>query len=282
VGKRERLRPGIAIKRKQAKSASIFVRIRKNLRWIDPFTYADLFLEHIGQEKNKLVSWPVYLLTAFVSAWLIYTILGLILGTRTPAVIVLSGSMEPTFYRGDIMVLVGANAENLKAQTVELPLALDDKNIYAYAETYCKLADREELIECKQLIPYVRKGLLPVSKFETKRICFPSIDKCIELNKEGDVVVYTSDTLGIPIIHRAVAKIYAKDGVFLLTKGDSVYNALIDQEAGLAGKAVNISKLDGKAIFMIPKLGYVKLIIMDDIPCILLHPFDFTRKCILP
>lgn len=282
MGKRERLRPGKATKRKQANALSIFKYIRKNLRWLDPFTYADLLLAHFGCEENKAVAWPVYLITAFISAWLIYAILGFILGTPTPAVIVLSGSMEPTFYRGDIMVLTGANTENLKAQAIELPFSLDDKNIYAYAKTYCLLKDRNKFIECKQLIPYAKAGLLPISKFETKQICFPSIDKCIELNKEGDVVVYNSDTLGIPIIHRAVVKIYAKDGVFLLTKGDSIYNALIDQEAGLASKAVSITELDGKVIFMIPKLGYVKLLVLDDTICIAKHPSDFTEKCVLP
>ncbi|MCD6478972.1 MAG: hypothetical protein J7L44_03745 [Candidatus Diapherotrites archaeon] len=282
MGKRERLRPGKPLKKSKQSVLSV---IGKNLHMLDPFTYADILLERIGQRENKLVAWPVYLLTAFLSAWLIYTVLGIILGTRAPAVVVVSGSMEPTFYRGDIMVLTGATPENLKAQTVELPCALTSKNIYEYAETYCAVEDINELVECKQIIPYAKKGLIPSSKFVTKRICFPSIDKCIELNKKGDVVVYTSDSpryYGKQIIHRAVVKIRANDGTFVLTKGDSIYNPLIDQEAGLASSAVPINKLEGKVFFMIPKLGYIKLIILDDIPCILLHPLDFMEKCELP
>lgn len=282
MGKRDRLRPGKSTRKMHRDALNIFKHIRENLHWLDPFTYADMLLAHFGYEENKAVAWPIYLITAFISAWLIYTVLGFILGTRTPAVIVLSGSMEPTFYRGDIMVLTGANAENIKAQAIELPFALDDKPLYAYAKTYCELKDRNEPIECKQLIPYAKSGLLPISKFETKQICFPSVDRCIELNKKGDVVVYNSDTLGIPIIHRAVVKIYAKDGLFLLTKGDSIYNALIDQEAGLASKAISVDSLEGKTIFMIPKLGYVKLLLLDDPICIFTHLPDFTEKCVLP
>ena len=127
MGKRERLRPGKPLKKSKQSVLSV---IGKNLYRLDPFTYADILLERLGQKENNLVAWPVYLLTAFLSAWLIYTVLGFILGTRAPAVIVVSGSMEPTFYRGDIMVLTGATPENLKAQTVELPYALANRNIY--------------------------------------------------------------------------------------------------------------------------------------------------------
>jgi signal peptidase I len=279
VGKRERLRPGKSLKRPKQGILSV---IGKNLYRLDPFTYADILLERIGQKENNLVVWPVYLLTAFLSAWLIYTILGLILGTRAPAVIVISGSMEPTFYRGDIMVLTGVSPENLNAQEVVLPFSVRDKNLSQYAKTYCAIEDVNELIECRQIIPYAKKGVIPPSKFVTKRICFPSVDKCIELNKEGDIVVYMSDTYKRPIIHRVVVKIRANDGTFVLTKGDSIYNPLIDQEAGLAGSAVPIEKLEGKVFFMIPKLGYIKLIIVDDIPCILSHLSNFTEVCELP
>ena len=273
------MRPGKPLKKNQH---GLIHSIKKNLSWLDPFTYADLFLEHMGQKDNSLVSWPVYIVTAFISAWLIYTILGFLLGTRTPAVIVVSGSMEPTFYRGDIMVLTGVTPSTLNAQEVTLPFSIGNKNIYTYARTYCSVKGISKLVECRELRPYVARRALPITNFSTERICFPYVNKCVELNKKGGIVVYFSHILRRRIIHRAVVKIHAKDGTFVLTKGDSVKNPLIDQEGGLASSAVSVNKLYGKVIFMIPKLGYVKLIIMDDIPCILTHLTDFSKRCVLP
>ena len=279
MGKRQRLRPGKPLKRS---NHSLFASIKKVLSRLDPFTYADMLLERAGLKGNEFASWPIYLLTALISAWLIYTTLGFILGTRSPAVIVLSGSMEPTFYRGDIMVLTGVTAKTLNAQEVTLPFSIGNKNLYSYARTYCEVKGLSKLIECRALFPYIERRQLPFSSFNTKRICFPDVNKCIELNKKGDIVVYLSDTRHIPIIHRVVVKIRARDGTFVLTKGDSIYNSLVDQEAGLSSSAVPVKKLEGKVLFMIPKLGYVKLIIMDDIPCIIAHPTNFSQKCILP
>ena len=279
VGKRDKLRPG---RQKHSAFGGMLKKAKEKMRWLDPFTYADILLLRIGQQDNKLEAWPIYLLTAFITAWLIYTIAGFILGTASPAVVVMSGSMEPTFYRGDIMILHGVDAESLKAPSVNLPVAIGNKNLYDYAITYCELKGSDKTFECRELIPYMQAGMLPYSKLRSKQICFPSADRCVDISKENDIVVYNSDTLGIPVIHRVVVKLYAKDGTFVLTKGDSVYNPLIDQEAGLASGAIPIEELQGKVIFAIPKLGYVKLLLMDDLPCIIMHPLDFMKKCRLP
>jgi signal peptidase len=51
----------------------------------------------------------VYLVGGFIIAYLIYTILGLILHTPMPIVAILTNSMIPTLYPGDAVVLYGTD-----------------------------------------------------------------------------------------------------------------------------------------------------------------------------
>ncbi len=239
------------------------------LKWLDPFTYSDLLLEEINPNKSEAINWAVYLVTAFVSALLLYTVLGLIFQSPSPMVIVVSGSMEPAFHRGDIMALSGWNIQDLKAETVELPFAIGGTNIGEYATTICAIKGQENFFECRSLAEEMSAGIFTREQVEAKAIYFPAIDKEIPITKNGDVVVYFSESHGIPVIHRAVAKIQAEDGLFILTKGDSVLNSFVDQDTTLSPSAVKVNELHGKAVLMIPWVGYVKLILLDDIPCYL-------------
>lgn len=270
---------------KKKKKLQLEMEGKKSLRerlsffkWIDPFTYADLLLERINKKDNSLVSWGVYLITAFLSALLLYSVLGILFRTPSPMVIVVSGSMEPSFYRGDVMVLTGWTIEQLNAPVVELPnTSIDGVDIARYAVAKCSVKGLDYLVPCRSLLWDLRLGGLKKEDVVAKKIYFPSVDKEIEITKEGGVVVYFSETESKPIIHRVVVKIHAKDGWFVLTKGDSVYNSLIDQDAGLSKGAVKIEELHGKSVFLIPKIGYVKLILLDDIPCFLASPFTGAR-----
>lgn len=265
MSSREKLRPGKKLKKEKSKTRAFLERIASQLRWLDPFTYTDIFLEKIGQKENKLVAWPVELFVAFITAWFLYLFLGFLLGTKTPAVVVMSGSMIPTFYRGDIMVLQGASYDTLKAPEIVINENISGRRMREYAVSYCSIGDNNQLFECSKYFSQRCKG-----EIKTRKICVVSTGECIEISKDADIVVYFSDTLQEPIIHRTVAKIKANDGFFVLTKGDNVNtNCFIDQEAGLASRAVPIEALDGKTIFMLPYLGYVKLFLMDDLPCII-------------
>lgn len=97
--------------------------LREKLKWLDPFTYVDKFLmPKINPKNNEVIAWVIYLVSAFVFAFAIYTILGLLLGTNSPMVIVVSGSMEPTMYRGDVVVLHGVNPADIKAPEINTGL----------------------------------------------------------------------------------------------------------------------------------------------------------------
>jgi len=239
------------------------------LKWLDPFTYSDLLLEKINPEKNEAINWAVYIATALVSALLLYTVLGLLFQSISPMVIVVSGSMEPAFHRGDVMVLSGWFLPDLKAETVELPLKIDGVNLGEYATTICSVEGQEYFFECRSLAEEMSAGVFSREQVVAQAIYFPSIDKEIPITKNGDVIVYFSESHGIPVIHRAVAKIQAEDGLFVLTKGDSKLNSFVDQDTSLAPSATRVDELHGEAVLMIPWLGYVKLILLDDIPCYL-------------
>ncbi len=244
-------------------------KARKQLKWADPFHYADLLLARLGYKDNQAISLIVYLATAYISALALYLFLGLLFQSPAPMVIVVSGSMEPAFYRGDVMVLSGWDRENFNAPRVELDMAIDGKDLSEYAHTLCSVKGLDELVQCRAI-----QGLSGEERrlVEAKKIVFFPLEKEIEIKKEGNVVVYWSESQQKPIIHRAVAEIHAKDGLFLLTKGDSELNSFIDQDTYLSLDAVKASEIQGKAIFMVPKIGYVKLILLDDLPCYLFNP----------
>lgn len=220
----------------------------------------------VNPSGNEWLGIAVYLVSAFVFAWCIYTALGFAFGTGSPMVIVVSGSMEPLYHRGDVIVLFGANSQNVQAQEVRLDLpSLKDT-------PFSKIAVPEYV-----QTPETTAGfLLDKIKF--------SNGKEIGIDRNGSIVVYNSNFTGQPIIHRAVAKIRAGDGYYLLTKGDSINNPTIDQDCGTvyyqdAEKTtpyatekpcitlypVPLTGLQGTAVFQLPAIGCAKLWLFDDL-----------------
>jgi len=225
--------------------------IKAKLKWFDPFTYVDMLLDKYNPSRNQLIDIPVYFISAFIFALIIYTVLGLLLGTQTPMVIVVSQSMEPTMYRGDVIVLTGVTAANVNAPAVNIPNSLDREGLSSFAT-----AD------------YPSKTL---DFFNDKSIVYSQIG-------DGDIIVYQSSLSPEAIIHRAIAKVHAEDGSYIITKGDN--NSRIDQDCGrvIAGNPsyacislypVTDGEIDGKHLFRIPLIGYVKLLLFDDLPALL-------------
>ncbi len=226
------------------------------LDYIDPFTYLDMLLYNtLGEPKSmgkKVLFWIIYIAFAFLLAYILYTLLGIIFGSTMPLATVVSGSMEPTFQRGDVVVLGGTKYIN--AETVIINENIAQKDLSWFSEMTYKTNEY---------------GLDEVSTItiDNQTIKFDDIIK-----NNNSVVVYTSNIQGIPIIHRVVAIIDAKDGIFIITKGDnSKTNRYIDQDCevspltGYATKGclnlypVKIDSLLGKKIGLIPYIGYAKL-----------------------
>jgi len=224
------------------------------LKYLDPFYYVDTYLvPKINPKNTEWINWIIYLVSALFFAWLIYTILGLLLATPSPMVIVVSGSMEPVLYRGDVVVMQGVSPENINA-----------------AQTVLALSSLKGV------------GLNEIAKIDAtppKNLLFIN-GEAVPITEKGDTVVYTSTSLrnlGEPVIHRVVAKVKADDGYYLITKGDN--NNVIDQDCGriIAGTPqyqcitlypIPADEIKGRAVFKIPLIGYVKLLLFDDLPAL--------------
>jgi len=254
---------------------------------LDPFTYVDLWVMPVVKKatnNSELAEFIVNIVFAFLFAFVAYSILGFVFGSASPLVIVYSASMESTFFRGDVMALGKINnVDNLGPEIV---------------------LDNSISVRGVPTINYatpVYYGSFP-SKLE--KIVFPCDNNCtkeVSLNQEGSVIVYpaynpNSSTHGIPIIHRAIAKLVSKDGNFILTKGDnSLTNPTFDQDCGsiksgfdisqkgcISFYAIPIEQIQGKAFFRIPLVGCVKLWLVDDLSSLLFKgklPVDFRGIC---
>ena len=69
--------------------------------------------------KRKIIVTIILLGVAFSGAFLVYFIMQIALNTKTPMVVVVSGSMEPKLHKGDLLFLRGKEAENIKNGTIE-------------------------------------------------------------------------------------------------------------------------------------------------------------------
>jgi signal peptidase I len=252
----------------------------KKLKWLDPFTYVDLFVmpKIKSRTESKSVEAIINVVFAALFAGVLYFVLGIIFGTASPLVIVYSESMEPVFFRGDVMGLTSANANTFFGEEV----ILNQKISGVPVENY--------------VIPtYNESGSLISLKIGEKNI---------EYKKDGSTIVYPTVMPGIPsyngkpIIHRSIVKIIAEDGIFVLTKGDNeLTNVTFDQDCGKVdilrglpeqGKmcitlyAIPIESIQGVAFFQIPKIGCVKLWLFDDLFSLIFFnklPADFKGIC---
>ncbi|MHA2182944.1 MAG: signal peptidase I [Promethearchaeota archaeon] len=75
--------------------------------------------EKESSTKRKIIVTVILLGTAFSGAFLIYFAMQIALNTQTPMVVVVSGSMEPNLYKGDLLFLKGIDAENIRNGTIE-------------------------------------------------------------------------------------------------------------------------------------------------------------------
>ena len=266
-----------------AKAKSALGAFRQNLKWLDPFTYVDIYLmPRVNPGGNREIEWAVYLASAFVFAWVFYNAIGLALGTASPMIIVLSGSMEPLYRRGDVLVLQHVSPEGISVPSAELAGygSLEKVGLLVYAQTFCGGNAFPGLVECKQYWKtHETEGIGP-QDFVVKEVLIGETK--LQVTKGGPIVVYNSNSLGVPIVHRAVAKLHAADGWYVLTKGDSPMNPILDQEAGINEGAIPVDELQGKGIASVPLLGCFKLWLIDDLGSLITKgrlPADFSGIC---
>jgi len=291
--------------------------IRQKLKWVDPFTYVDIYvMPHVKAlpggrqwivfvasfvllalavslalgvthffimlllvfyaylfifERQEAVEWGINLLFAFIFAWAIYSFFGLALGTASPMVIVVSGSMEPLYHRGDVIVLNGTSFEQLQAPLVQFNGPIDGRELALLATPH--YSSTQNGVQVSSL------------EFNT--------GQDVEITQEGSVVVYFSQRLQQPIIHRVVAKLSASDGSYVITKGDSANNNTVDQDCGSVRLGVPEKQciqlfpvkeqdIEGRALLQVPLVGCVKLWLFDNLASLIAtgaFPSDFRGVC---
>jgi signal peptidase len=153
---------------------------------------------------SRVTENTIFVLVAILLAFGFYQTLGGALNTPVPVVSVVSESMEPTFYKGDMILVQGQSFEDIQ---------------------------------------------------------------------EGDIIIFQSQYIAMPIIHRVIEK----NETALQTKGDN-NNAQLRICLGPDGpstpsarecnenerpitieKGITEDQILGKKIFIIPKIGYAKL-----------------------
>jgi signal peptidase len=72
-----------------------------------------------SSSKRKIIVAIVLIIFAFSGSFLIYYILQVTLNTEVPMVVVVSGSMEPTLYKGDLLFLQGKDPTTIKNGTID-------------------------------------------------------------------------------------------------------------------------------------------------------------------
>lgn len=159
---------------------------------------------HFLWEEDSLLSWVVNIILAFVLVkFVIYPLLGVILGTGFPIVAVVSGSME---HDGSF----GQWWSTMSGWYEKNGFVRDDFSSFDFRNGFDK-GDIMFLV-----------GVKP------------------ENVKVGDVVVYASNSNIPPIIHRVVKKEKVNNGFLFITKGD--HNQVPDHEPvsddRILGKAV--------------------------------------------
>lgn len=210
------------------------------LEKLDPFYWFDRFwFSHIGKPEStgeKIVYHAAEVFYAIIVAYALYLILGVLFHTSKPAVIVASQSMEPTLLPGDIVLV--HHWREVRAPTVEVNVPLFGKPLV------------------NTPISLVKEGI--------RLKGFKVYDRFIPLERNGDIIVYYNDIYHVDIVHRAVLRIVAPDGVFYLTKGDNDRtNPTIDQDCQ-SGPCIYLypipeGQVYGVTFFRIPIVGKVKL-----------------------
>ncbi|MEJ2296796.1 MAG: signal peptidase I, partial [Candidatus Lokiarchaeota archaeon] len=72
-----------------------------------------------SKSRKKIIIAVITISIAFFGSFFIFFILQVSLNTQTPVVVVESGSMEPEIYRGDLLIVKGIPAADIRNGTVE-------------------------------------------------------------------------------------------------------------------------------------------------------------------
>jgi len=216
--------------------------VARSLKVLDPFYWFDRVWFALFGKPKRLSAKIAYeigqIAFAFLLAYVIYVVAGIILHTSKPAVVVASSSMVPTLHVGDIAIVEGTDFEHIRAPEVDVNEPLRYRTL---SEAGIKI---------------IHHGL--------KAVAIVVNGKRIPIERNGDIIVYHNEIQNKDIIHRVVLKIRASDGDYVLTKGDNEQtNFTLDQDCFMGACTypypVPMKNVYGKVIFVIPYIGLIKI-----------------------
>ncbi len=187
-------------------------------------------------DEDSVASWVANIVVAFVIIrWILYPVLGIVMGTNFPIVAVVSESMEH-----------GLHKEILCGQ--HFPEFLDSPDNYweVCGSWYEGIGINQEQFKTFRFSNGFDKGDV---------IILWRADKLAA----GDILVFAANKPQ-PIIHRIV-RVYQEDGeTFYQTKGDHNSDSI---EYGLGETRISQERVLGKGIIKIPYLGWMKILFVD-------------------
>ncbi|HDP73713.1 MAG TPA: signal peptidase I [Candidatus Woesearchaeota archaeon] len=206
---------------------------------------------------NSPLSWLLALVISYlIIKFIFFPVLEFSLGTSFPLVAVVSGSMEHrlspvTDINGNIVVEENGNhLYSICGKTIK------ESNRLGF---FSRKINLERFWQsCGQWYNDFNITKEDFSGFRFSRgfnrgdimiIYNPSPEKI----QVGDIVVFDSEFLSYPIIHRVVSKDENNEGFFFSTKGD--HNPAQNPDE----KTIHESRLHGKAVARVPLVGYVKI-----------------------
>jgi len=237
-------------------------------------------------------------LVALVVAVAIWLSASIMLNTSSPISGVVSCSMLPNLYRGDFVILQGADIDayeismsktefsNLSSHTSVIKYNGTQMNIKGSAYSYCMIHRYEDI--CKEFInnpeevvevagPFTyhySKCKIDYSNNDIRSFgpCLRSVEFQGEeylVNYSNNIIVYQSDPGNLyyrvgDIVHRVLFKIDVANETYFVTRGDN--NPIMDIQvydyfSGVGNSPIPERNVKGKVLFRIPLLGYFKLFI---------------------
>lgn len=185
---------------------------------------------------DSIWSWLANILVAFlVIRYILYPLLGLILGTPFPIVAVVSESMEHGLY---------------EQQICGITLSQFQESFTNYWEKCGGWYEQQGISQWQfQKFP-LRDGF---NKGDVVILWRPGTISI------GDVLVFEGDKPQ-PIIHRTVAVLEEKGKIFYQTKGDHNSDSI---NRGLGETKISRDRVYGKGIIRVPYLGWIKILFVD-------------------
>lgn len=180
-------------------------------------------------KSDSVLSWIVSLILAFlIVRFIFFPLLSLILGTSLPLVVVESSSMShPGGFIGNTLGLQGS----FDTWWLQVHDWYEERNI-----------TEQEAEKWKMRTGMEKGDIIVVSGYGKPKI--------------GDIIIFNANQAH-PIIHRIINKTTINNQVIYSTKGDN------NPEQLYVEKQIPEDAIVGKAVFKIPKLGWIKLIFVN-------------------